>query len=80
MTTDEHRLLMLETKCKALEDRVKQLETHVYAQLIKSVQTDVSVGMKSKDVAEKWGVLPQFVSCVAPRKQFAPKKKTKNIH
>lgn len=72
MTDDQKRIDALEKAVHDLSARVQHVEKCVDAQLIMNVQTDVSLGMKSKDVAAKWGVPPQFVTYVAPRKQFAP--------
>lgn len=72
MTDDQKRIDALEKDLRALTDRVQRLENRIDAQLMMNVQTDVSLGMKSKDVAAKWGVKPHFVTYVAPRKQFAP--------
>ena len=57
------------------EKRITHVEKEVTSALIKSVQTDVAAGMKSKDVAEKHNVPAMFVSNVAPRKQYAPSTK-----
>lgn len=72
MTDDQMRIDALEKAVRDLSARLQHVEKCVDAQLMMNVQTDVSLGMKSKDVAAKWGVTPQFVTCVAPRKQFAP--------
>lgn len=55
-----------------LTNRVSKVEVKINAQLILHVQTDIAAGMKSKAVAEKHHVKANFVSVVAPRRQFAP--------
>ncbi len=47
------------------EARIKEVIDH-------QIQTDVSSGLKSKAVAAKNGVHPNYVSKVAPRAKFAP--------
>lgn len=62
----------LKAKVASHANRLHTVEARVNGQLVNHIQTDVSSGMKSKDVAAKHSVSPLFVSHVAPRRQFAP--------
>lgn len=52
--------------------RLRKVEGVLNAQRVANIQSDVASGLKSKDVAAKYGVHPMVVSAVAPRSIFAP--------